>query len=244
MNTPDVKNGILALVGGGEFRKDCSITDEKLLRKIRKRSPIIAIIPTAAYDEDPELAIYNGTNHFNDMGAIPFGVMVLTKADTSNQTNLEKIETADLIYFTGGNPLYLLDTLQGSPLLQTIIDSYERGVSIAGSSAGAMIFGQQFKYREVWYKSLNWVTNSIVLPHHEEAPSTKILQDTNVDLKSETKLIGIDSSTALFVHSGSCSVAGNGKVSFYQSGTHRTFTQKDHVSFTVGVNPNAYLNDH
>ena len=244
MNTPEMKNGILALIGGGEFRKDCSIADEKLLRNIRKDSPLIAIIPTAAYDEDPELALYNGINHFNDMGAAPFGVMALTRSDTSNQTNLEKIQTADLIYFTGGNPTYLLDTLQGSPLLQTIITSYERGISIAGSSAGAMIFGQQFKYRNMWHKSLNWVTNSIVMPHHEEAPPTKIIQDTNMDLKSKTKLIGIDSSTALFIHSASCSVAGNGRVSFYQNGTHRTFMQKDPVSFTVNVNPNAYLTDH
>ena len=243
MNKPGMKHGILALIGGDEFRKGCCITDKKLLRKIGKHCPKIAIIPTAASNEDPERAIYNGMNHFNSLGAAPFGVMVLTKSDANNQTNLEKIEIADLIYFTGGNPVYLLDIIQGSPLLQTIMTSYKQGTTIAGSSAGAMIFGQQFKYKNIWYEALNFVTNSIVVPHHEGTSSSEIIQDTNTDLHGTTKLIGIDSSTALFVHSGTCSVAGNGKVTFYQEGTHKTFKQADPVSCTVDVNPNACLND-
>ena len=58
--------------------------------------------------------------------------------------DLEKIKQkflkADLIYIGGGDTIFLRDELKRTGILEFLIDAYQRGVVIAGLSAGAILF--------------------------------------------------------------------------------------------------------
>ena len=51
------------------------------------------------------------------------------------------LAAADLIYLSGGSPGYLVETLRGSAAWEAIQRVWQRGGTLAGSSAGAMAIG-------------------------------------------------------------------------------------------------------
>jgi hypothetical protein len=53
------------------------------------------------------------------------------------------VENADLIYFSGGNPGYLYQTMKGSRVWAAAQKAWMRGAVYAGCSAGAMILSRQ-----------------------------------------------------------------------------------------------------
>ena len=76
------------------------------------------------------------------------------------------VNSAAVIYFTGGDPSHLLDVLNGSMLFSKVEDALARGAIVAGSSAGAMVMGSWMRFRE-WREALGLVPGVAVLPHHE-----------------------------------------------------------------------------
>ena len=91
--------------------------------------------------------------------------------------------TADVVYFTGGSPEHLLETVVDSPFLKAVLDSVAAGSILAGSSAGAMAMGSMMRRPRAggWVESLGVVPGVAVLPHHErrdQAETSKELQDT------------------------------------------------------------------
>ncbi|MBV9217668.1 MAG: cyanophycinase, partial [Acidobacteria bacterium] len=64
-------------------------------------------------------------------------VDVSVREDSSNPKSLEKIERADLIFFTGGNQLNVTSLFGGSPMHELFKKRIREGVVVAGTSAGA-----------------------------------------------------------------------------------------------------------
>ena len=60
--------GLIALVGGNEFRPDCEPMDRALLARLGS-TPKVVIVPTAAAHENPRLAADNGVHYFRRLGA-------------------------------------------------------------------------------------------------------------------------------------------------------------------------------
>ena len=99
------------LVGGDEFREACVPMDTYLLDRLGKPKPRVAIIPTAAANHQPQKAAENGVRYFNALGANAESIMVLNREEAQKNSHLKKISEMDLIYFAGGDPEYLLNTL-------------------------------------------------------------------------------------------------------------------------------------
>ena len=133
--------GRLALVGGDEFRSGCESMDTAILATTGKSSPVVLIVPTAAAFENPARAAENGVRHFRSLGADAGPLMVLNHDDAMDAGMAAEVESADLVYLTGGNPAHLLDSLRDSLLLDAIRNRLEDGGILAGSSAGAMVMG-------------------------------------------------------------------------------------------------------
>ena len=70
-------NNIL-LVGGGEFQEECLDMDSYLLKSLNKKHPRVAIIPTAAANQRPEMAAENGVRYFDSLEANANPIMILT----------------------------------------------------------------------------------------------------------------------------------------------------------------------
>ena len=101
----------ILLVGGDEFRPAAVGMDRHLLQSTGKDTPRVAIIPTAAARENPQLAASNGIRHFNGLGADAYGVEVIQRADAENPRIAAQLDGADVIYFTGGSPEHLHSAL-------------------------------------------------------------------------------------------------------------------------------------
>ena len=93
--------------------------------------------------------------------------MALDHDDASDAGIAAEVESADVVYLTGGNPAHLLETLRDSLLLDSIQTMLERGGTLAGSSAGAMVMGSWDEVQRVAAHTRNRGGHS-----HAAAPRT------------------------------------------------------------------------
>lgn len=156
----------IALVGGNEFRPNCITMDRTVLAAIQKRPVRVLIVPTAAANENPSLAARNGTRYFETLGAQASAARILSNKDANDPGFVNRITQSDLVYFTGGNPRYLLDVLRDTRVWTAIMDFLEAGGTLAGSSAGAMVLGRKMFFHGEWIDALGLLPRVVVFPHH------------------------------------------------------------------------------
>ena len=214
--------GLIALVGGDEFRAGCEGMDRAILAAADAVHPSLLVIPTAAAGENPSKAASNGVRYFSSLGATASALMVLEAAQANDETLLSPVDTADVIYFTGGNPEHLLDTLVGSLLLQKVRQALARGGVLAGSSAGAMVLGSWMRFRG-WREALGIVPGVATLPHHERSDPEAVAKELADSAPSDTAVLGIDAKTCCSKSPDGWKVFGAGGVTVYQGGGWRRY---------------------
>ncbi len=214
--------GRLVLAGSGEFTPAMNDVDRELLATLRPHARV-AIIPTAAGLEDtPPQWTAKGRAHFSALGAEPIAVMVLNKDDAHEPKWRDAIADADWIYFSGGDPGHIVATLDGSPFWEAVLERHNAGAILAGSSAGAMMFGEStfvptargpdgFPIKMTVRAALGLVPGVIVAPHFDILP--KRLVDMWASLVPPGhRLLGIDEDTALIRSNPTWVVRGRGRV--------------------------------
>jgi cyanophycinase len=205
--------GQIALVGDNEFRRECDPMDRALLGRAGGPGTPIVIVPTAATNENPYVAGENGMRHFRRLGAAPEKLMIVD-AETAHQTEMAAaLEQFRFVYFTGGDPVYLNETLRGSQAWEAVLAVYRRGGLIAGSSAGAMVLGGQLWRFDGWVPGLGLAPGIAVLPHHATLSARWGGAALAAALPAGVALVGIDDATALLLPTGL--VLGVGEVTVY-----------------------------
>ena len=188
--------------------------DTWILSKTRSFEPTVAIVPTAAANESPDKAARNGSRHFQEMGAQTIESMILSREDAYDKNKLSELDRADLIYFTGGNPQHLLETISGTPAESALREASGKGSILAGSSAGAMVMGSTMRYQG-WTESLAFFKNLTILPHHENSSPEATLTDCSQALRKGLTILGLDGATGVFISDHQAQVVGNGAVTKY-----------------------------
>lgn len=223
--------GRIALVGGDEFREGCEPMDEAILNATGKRTPVTLIIPTAAASQRPDLAAQNGVRHFNALGADTHPLMALDRKDAMDSGLASEVESADLVYLTGGNPAHLLESLSESTLLIKIKAALERGAVLAGSSAGAMVMGNWMRFRE-WRPALSIAEGIATLPHHERSDPDSTLEELDTSAPDELRAVfGVDGRCGALSGQNSWTALGPGNVTVYRNESWQRFT--DGEIFTI-----------
>ena len=210
-------SGAIALVGGDEFRPGCEDMDRAVLEASGVASPRLLVVPTAAARENPARAAANGVRHFAALGADAAALMVLDPADANDAGLVAPVESADVVYLTGGSPAHLLDVLSGSLLLERLLEAHRRGVVLAGSSAGAMVLGEWMRFRG-WRRALGVVPGVAVLPHHERADADAVSSELAESAPEGVSALGIDGKTGCLGRPGEWRVVGDGNVTLYRGG--------------------------
>ena len=215
-------NGLIALVGAGEYLSVMNDVDRHLLDSVKAegRAPRVICLPTAAGQEGSEsIGRWSrmGEEHFKALGADVNAVPIIDK-DSANDPQYESlIESADLIYFSGGNPGYLFQTMNESRAWNAAQKAWSRGAVYAGCSAGAMIMAKQIPSFRLGKVSNGFGTMpaKYILPHFDKMPG---LFKTGANLllsglgENEFAL-GIDEDTALVGKlGGEWKVMGKSKV--------------------------------
>ena len=209
-------SGRLALVGGDEFRSGCESMDAAILAATGSASPVVLVVPTAAAFENPARAADNGVRHFESLGADASPLMALNHDDALDAGIAAEVESADVVYLTGGSPSHLLETLQDSLLLNCIQTMLERGGILAGSSAGAMVMGSWMRFRE-WRRTLGIAPGIATLPHHERADPDTVLGELESAPDDLSAVFGIDGRAGALSGPDGWTALGAGRVTVYQS---------------------------
>jgi cyanophycinase-like exopeptidase len=169
-------NGLIALVGSGEYLPVMDETDRHLLAKTVPDGRVARVVclPTAAGMEG-EATISKwmrmGQEHFKRLGAQVDSLHLTNRSEADDPAYAALIEQADMIYFSGGNPVYLYDTLQESKAWQAVLSATGRGAAFAGCSAGAMFIGEYlpdmraFTLRNT--RAFALLPNSHIFPHFD-----------------------------------------------------------------------------
>jgi cyanophycinase len=219
----------VALMGGNEFRRECAAMDRALLAALGGPGAArVVIVPTAATNENPYVAGENGIRHFTRLGALADKLLIVDDASAAHFEMAHQLERFNLVYFTGGDPVYLLDTLRGSPAWEAIRRVHARGGLIAGSSAGAMALGGQMWRFDGWTPGLGLAPHVAVLPHHATLSGRWNAEHMLAALPSGVTLVGIDEATALLLPEGR--VLGAGRVTVYGGEGVRAYGEGELVS--------------
>ncbi|MDD3876562.1 MAG: cyanophycinase [Bacteroidales bacterium] len=128
------RKGYLVLIGGAEDRKGEKIVLQKLVNINKAKN--ITVIPTAtnypkACGEDYQYA-------FRQIGVETVNVLDIRSAEEADTPeNFNHVEHADIIFFTGGDQVKLVEVLGDTKLIELIKKCFNNGTTIAGTSAGA-----------------------------------------------------------------------------------------------------------
>ncbi len=204
--------GPIGLVGGDEFRAPATAFDRLLLSLAPRFPAPVAILATAAaVDENPYLAADRGVKHFEQLGAHAFAVNIHDAATANDGAIVEELRRADVVYFAGGSPSHLLASLKDSLAWSCLIDLAQKGVILAGSSAGAMVFGERMHYRGQDVEGLGLVPGVAVMPHFERVSEERAAQ-VQASLSPGLTVLGIAGATGCVLQDGEWLVEGPGQV--------------------------------
>ena len=230
-------NGLIALLGSGEYLPVMNDVDRYLLGSAASdgRPPQVVCLPTAAGEEGDESVnrwLRMGQEHFEALGARVHPLPIIDRASADDSKYEGIIEGADLIYFSGGNPLYLYETMKGSRAWAAAQRAWERGSVYAGCSAGAMILAKRLpNFRRLGSGTVDGfgtVSADYVMPHFDHAGPFKFLVNLlRRGMKDGEFMLGIDEDTALVGTMG-----GEWKV--MGVGTVHVITRKSEEVFEAG----------
>jgi cyanophycinase len=200
------ERGALALVGSGEYLVQMQEIETDLLhRGISKgKSNTYIQIPTGAGQEGEDRIEFwkeRGAAQANRIGAECRFLPILKRNDAFNETYIEEVTNAGLIYFSGGDPGYITEVFEGTPLWEKIKSEFYSGSSLAGCSAGAMAFGSKIVgIRKSHVQSgLGLIPEIEVIPHYDKFLGWVPDRIASIALRSDkgSYLVGIDEDTAL-----------------------------------------------
>ena len=166
-------------IGGGELRERTTLKLDEYIAALAKerageRRANALFIPTASHDFMP----YYNTFHkvYTGVFDIKTDVALTVFKDVDLEKMKSKFEKADVIYVGGGDTVFMIESWKKTGLLPLVQEAYERGVIIAGLSAGAICWfsdiytdsasvngGDGEKYS--MFRGLGWL-DGIISPHY------------------------------------------------------------------------------
>lgn len=174
----------------------------------------VVFIPTASLHEGYIGYVGSARTVFKKLGSELTEIDIST-ADSKNIT--QAFETADVIYFTGGNSFFLIDQLRKTGTNTLLKQQLQRGALFIGESAGAIVCAPEISYIEKMnpipedysqsdYTGLGLI-NFYVLPHYLTAPFKKVTAEI-IQSFTNIELCAINNAQAIIVKDGVRKIVG------------------------------------
>ncbi|MGH9136906.1 MAG: Type 1 glutamine amidotransferase-like domain-containing protein [Acidimicrobiales bacterium] len=212
-----VTPGVLALVGGGEFRDGCSF-DRILLDESGAEE--VLVLPTAAAFEHPQRLVDQAEQWFAGLGAKVRGLDVLRRPDALDEGHAATVRGARFVYLAGSSPMHLRSVLKDSPVWDALVQAWQHGAALAGSSAGAMVLTDPMVDPRggAFTVGIGVVAPLAVIPHVDMWSEDKAHR-TRVLAPKATPVVGVDERTALLrLPDGTWRTEGAGDVRVWLAG--------------------------
>ena len=216
--------GTLALVGGGEFTDGCDFDGDLLAAS---GGDEVLVVPAGAAFEHPSRVVDAAVRWFEAFGGKARGLGVLTRRDAVDQANADQVRAARFVYLAGGSPMHLRSVLKDTPTWDALVEAWQGGAVVAGSSAGANVLTDPMVDPRggAFTVGIGLIAPLAVVPHANTWSDDK-LHRTQVLAPKATPVVGIDERTAL-VRSpdGAWSTAGAGAVRVWLGGQPAELTE-------------------
>ncbi len=210
-------SGVLALVGGGEWREGCHF-DRDLLEASGGRE--VLVLPTAAAYERPERGVAEAARWFEAMGASVRGLQVYLRGEAEDEANAAAVREAPFVYIGGGSPLHLRSVLKDSAVWDALVTAWQEGAVVAGSSAGAMVLTDPMVDPRggAFTVGLGLVAQLAVIPNYDSWSPEKAHRTLEL-APDGLPVVGIAERSAVLRHpDGTWQSAGAGEVSVFVDG--------------------------
>lgn len=234
-------NGLITLVGSGEYLSVMDDIDCYLLESLHLngRKPRVVCLPTAAGREgDASVNRWSsmGIQHFQKLGAEVSALRIIDRASADDAQWESALENADLVYFSGGDPGHLYQTMNGSRAWRAAQRAWERGAIYAGCSAGAMILAKRMpSFRLAGTQDgFGLMPATFIVPHFDAIPGIwkPLVFALQKQLKKGERMIGVDENTALIGKlGGEWTVMGESKVHVFTREANMAFTNDQTLTF-------------
>jgi cyanophycinase len=219
-------NRTFLLMGSGEF-EPWSEDVERAALEARPKS--VAILPTASAPEGD--GVFDrwanmGFEHYAAMGVDARVVPLKRRVDAERDDAAAAIADVGMIFFSGGNPRYLADSIDGTRFWDEMGAALDRGTVFAGCSAGAMVAGHRRDTRPkvgaTWVAGLGLVPNGSFGVHWDRMRFIPGMRGFVISRSKGGWFAGIDERTAILGDGEEWRVFGLGTVSLRLDGERRT----------------------
>ncbi len=209
-------------IGGGELRERTTLKIDEYIARLAKerageRRANALFIPTASHDFMP----YYNTFHkvYTGVFDIKTDVALTVFKDVDMDRLKAKFEKADVIYVGGGDTVFMIRSWEQTGLLPLIKDAYERGVILAGLSAGAIcwfsdiytdsaLVNGEGEEKYAMFSGLGW-KKGVISPHY----GARMLDFDKIVCYNYDCAYGIEDNAALVIENGEIvgSISSGGK---------------------------------
>ena len=219
---------MIAITGSGEYLSGMLDADAKLLSKI-KDHPKVLTFPTAAGKESSSRINYwcdLATSHFSNFDVDHKNIKALKHNDFFDDKLIEEVKKANFIYFSGGNPTYLYETIKDTPFFNEVMNIHNNGGVVAGCSAGAMIMGEKM----IKGYGFNLIKNVIVIPHYGESFYSWITNTVKLLNRGTYKLLCLEKDTYFTISNEKIEIIGTNNVHIIFKDKHDTYKEGDELN--------------
>jgi|HubBroStandDraft_6_1064221.scaffolds.fasta_scaffold459073_1 cyanophycinase len=137
------ERGRFLLLGSGEF-EPWSADAERFALSGATGDGSVAVLATASGREGEsvfERWVGMGLMHYQSLGIAAHPVRVRTRIDALEPGVASLLDEVSMVFFSGGSPKYLAQTVSATPVWEGVQRLLDRGGVFAGCSAGAMVAG-------------------------------------------------------------------------------------------------------
>ena len=213
---------IIVAIGGGEIREKTTLKIDEHIADLAKdrangKRAVALFLGTASHDFLPYFNSFRKT--YTSVFDIKAEVALSVYKKTEEDKLKEKFASCDMIYVGGGDTVFMLNNWEKNGITELIRDAYDRGVIIAGLSAGAVCWfekmytdsasvGSEDKYSV--YPGLGFI-KGFACPHYNERAD-----------EFDSLLIS-ENQTAFCMENNSAIVFKNGKAAYSLSSGGKSY---------------------
>lgn len=230
-------NRTFLLMGSGEFGP-WSVEVERAALEGRHAS--VAILPTASAPEGD--AVFDrwarmGLEHYEGMGVEAHVVPLKRRADADREDVAAAVEGVGMVFFSGGSPRYLADTIDGTRFWDALNAALDAGTVFAGCSAGAMVASRRVEERPrlgaAWVAGLGLVPSGSFGSHWDRIRFIPGMRGFVMSRSKAGWFAGLDERTAILGDRAEWRVFGLGTVTLRLDGQTRRIRSGETFSTPV-----------
>ncbi|MGH2662813.1 MAG: cyanophycinase [Actinomycetota bacterium] len=214
--------GPVIMIGGAEDKRRDRVILSRFVELAGGSEAAILVISTAS--TFGERANEKYTELFTGLGAARVeGIRPMTREEASDPAVTARVQEATGVFLTGGNQVRLVSVVGGTRLEDALVSAHDRGVVIAGTSAGAsavathmVAFGRPGaspKHRMIHISAGLGLVDGVVVDQHFEQRGRWGRLLAAIAMSPSLLGIGLDEDTAAIVHADrTLEVIGKGSV--------------------------------